>query len=102
MRGILRDKKGEQILLLDVRGFSGVTDIYILVSGNSPPHMKAMFEEVQHRLKQDGVYCYRRMGNAESGWMVLDYVDVVMHIFSSGVRRRYALEELWSAARRVE
>lgn len=102
IRDILRDKKGDNILLFDVRGISGVTDCYILVSGNSHPHMKAMFDEVQHRLKQTGIYCYRRAGNPESGWMVLDYFDVIIHIFSGEVRRRYGIEELWSDARRME
>jgi ribosome-associated protein len=60
-----------------------------------------MFNDVQHTLKQEGAYCYRRSGSPESGWMVLDYVDVVMHIFSGEMRTYYAIEELLEGAPRL-
>ena len=99
-RDVLRGKKGEDIALLDVRGMSGVTDYYLIVSGGSPPHLKALFREVMHELKQAGVPCYRKSGNPETGWMVLDYVDVIIHIFSPQARSYYAVEELWAGAPR--
>jgi ribosome-associated protein len=68
-----------------------------VVSGMSKPHLKALYGEVQHQLKQEGIQCYRRAGMAEGGWMVLDYVDVVIHIFLPESREFYALEELWTA-----
>lgn len=76
-----------------------MTDYYIVVTGGSPPHLKALFDEVQQVLKhEDGIHCYRRSGNAESGWLVLDYVDVVIHIFSRENREYYAIEDLWRGA----
>jgi ribosome-associated protein len=96
----LEDKKGSDIALLDVRGLSEVTDFCLLVSGTSPPHLKAMFEEIQHSLKAQGLHCYRRSGNPESGWLILDYVDVVIHMFLPEVRRYYAIEDLWPTAPR--
>lgn len=78
-----------------MRGRSEITDAYIVVSGSSPPHLKALFNEVQHQLKQKGVACYRRSGDPECGWMVLDYVDVIIHIFLETTRQYYAVETLW-------
>lgn len=95
-RAALVEKKGEAISLLDVRGLSGVTDYYIVASGSSPPHLKAMLNEVQHVLKNDGVHCYRKSGNPECGWLVIDYIDVVIHIFSSEARQYYTIEKLWA------
>ena len=91
----LESKKGGKIKLLDVRGVSGITDYFVIVSGSSSPHLKAMFEEVHYALKKDGVNCYRKTGNAESGWMVLDYVDVIVHILSAEAREYYGIETLW-------
>jgi len=61
----------------------------------SAPHIRALYEEVQHQLKQEGVPCYRRSGETEGGWMILDYVNVVVHLFVPDVREFYALETLW-------
>ncbi len=96
-RKILDDKKGQEITLVDVRGSSTVTDYMLVVSGLSTPHLKALFNELQSELKKLGASCYRRSGDAEGGWMVLDYVDLVIHIFLPETRAFYGLEELWTA-----
>jgi len=96
------EKKGEAIDLLDVKDLTGVTDYYLIASGSSAPHLKAMFNEVLHVLKNDGVRCYRKCGDPECGWLVIDYIDVVIHIFSVEARQYYAIEELWGEAPRVE
>ena len=92
----LDSKKGEDIAIYDVRGVSTVTDYYVVASGFSPPHLKAMFGGVQAELKKKDLRCYRRSGDPESGWMVLDYVDVIIHIFSAETRKYYQIEELWA------
>ena len=92
----LDDKKGENIVLRDLRGVSEITDYSVVVSGTSPPHLKALFNEVQHVLKQKGCRCYRKAGDPESGWMVLDYVELVIHIFEASKRDYYAIEDLWA------
>lgn len=98
---VLDDKQGVNIRVLDVRGVSGVADFFVIVTGTSPPHIKALFNAVQHAMKKDeGQPSFRRSGLAEGGWMVLDYVDVVIHIFSEDARRYYALEALWADAPR--
>lgn len=91
----LESKKGDNIAIHDVRDRSVVTDFYVVVSGFSPPHLKAMFNEVQQELKKAGARCYRKAGDPESGWLVLDFVDVIIHIFSDESRSYYAIEELW-------
>jgi ribosome-associated protein len=96
---ILEDKKGEDITLLDVKK-SGVADYFLLVSGTSAPHLKAMADEVQYALKHEGLPSYRRAGDQESGWIVLDYVEVIIHIFSNQTRHYYSIEDLWAKAPR--
>lgn len=98
----LDEKKGIDPLVLDVSELSNVTDYYVMVTGNSPPHVKALSEELHRSLKQQGLRTHRQSGTPDSGWVVMDYVDVVVHIFSPDARAYYALEELWSDARRVE
>jgi ribosome-associated protein len=99
---IIDDRKGENVVLLDVGEISSVTDMYMIVTGLSTPHLKALYDEVQHTLKKDGVHCYRKTGDAMCGWLVLDYVDLVIHIFSKEAREYYAIEELWEAAPRLD
>ncbi len=90
------------MVLLDVRKLSTVTDFFLMVTGNSAPHIKALADETAVSLKKSGMRCYRKSGTPESQWMVMDYVDVVVHIFSADTRAYYALEELWSDAERME
>ena len=100
-REALRAKKGEDVMLLDVRKISSINDYTLIVSGSSAPHLKALSNEVQTTLKEAGVYCYRRSGAPDDGWVALDYFDVVIHIFLTELRAYYALEELWAEAPRV-
>ena len=93
-------KKGEDIVLIDVQGLSSVTDYMLLATGSSPPHLKAMFSGVLQALKERGVTCYRHSGSSESGWIVMDYIDAVIHILSPEMRRYYAIEELCPTAPR--
>ncbi len=89
-------------MLLDVRELSTVTDYFLMVTGTSAPHIKALADETVVTLKKEGVRCYRRSGTPESRWIAMDLVDVVVHIFSAETRSYYALEELWSDAKRIE
>lgn len=101
-RAVLEDGKGIDIRLLDVRKVSSIADYVVIVTGNSAPHLKALFNEVNTTLKHEGLPSYRRAGEPEGGWMVLDYVDVVIHIFSPTARQYYAVEELWATAPPVD
>lgn len=97
----LESKKGVNPIILDVRELSNITDFFVIVHGNSSPHIKALAEEVHLRLKQEGVRNHRKSGSPESAWIAMDFVDVVVHVFSGETRQYYALEELWSDAERI-
>lgn len=79
-----------------------VTDYYLVASGSSAPHLKALVNEVLQELKHMGVPCYRKSGVPEAGWLVLDYLDVIIHVFLPETRRYYAVEELWAQSPRVQ
>lgn len=100
-RDILLSKKGEETLIFDIRGVSPVTDYFVIASGQTSPQLKAMMNGVQKELKHSGVDCHHRSGVPEDGWVVLDYLDVVIHIFQKELRDYYAIEELWAGARQV-
>ena len=100
-RKALLDKKGVNPILLDVRQVSSVADYYLIATGNSAPHLKAMAEELNHQLRSAGADRKRRAGEANSGWVVVDHHSVVVHLFLPHTREYYALEELWSDAPRV-
>jgi len=87
---------------MDVRELSSVTDYYVVATGNSSPHIKALADETQVALKKKGIKCHRKSGTPDSAWMVLDFLDVVIHLFSDETRSYYALEQLWSDAPRVD
>ena len=70
----------------------------MIATGLSGPHLRAMYDSVQRVLKDEGSTCYRRAGNPDGGWMVLDYVNVVIHVFSEAARRYYEIETLWAKA----
>jgi ribosome-associated protein len=100
-RTALEDTKGRDIVILDLQKLSNVTDYFVIVSGSSHPHLRALQEGVHARLKESGVVSYRRSTDSEGAWMCLDYVDVVVHIMSEEARAYYNLEELWAEAPRV-
>ena len=101
IRAAADDKKAMDVVELDVRTLSTVTDRVIIASGSSAPHLKAMQQEMCLRLKHAGHSVHRVSGTPESGWMVLDFIGVVVHLFTPDVRQYYALEELWGDAPRV-
>ena len=100
-RKALLDKKGVNPVLLDVRALSGVTDFYLIITGTSAPHLKAMVEELRHQHQTAGAARKRQAGDPDSGWLVVDCLDVVVHLFLPHIREYYALEDLWSDAPRV-
>ncbi|MDD5657831.1 MAG: ribosome silencing factor [Elusimicrobia bacterium] len=95
-------RKAENILVLDVRGISMVTDYFVIASGFAEPHLKAIRDEVEKQLRDDGVRPRGIDGVPHSHWVVMDYVDVLVHIFSKERRDFYCLEQLWGDAQRVE
>ena len=97
----LQDLMGQGISVLDMRDVSSVADFFVIVSGNSTPHLNALNEQLARHLKGLDARVYRKSGTADSGWLVLDFVDVVVHIMDAETRAFYDLEDLWSDAPRM-
>ena len=93
------NKKAEDLLVLDVRKLSSVTDFFVLASGSSQPHVRAIVDEVTEKLREDHGLRPRVVdGSPAGGWVVLDYFDVLVHVMHAQVRERYDLESLWGDA----
>jgi ribosome-associated protein len=90
-------------VILDLRGISSFTDFFVICSGTSEPHLKAIAGEIEQRLKEDhGIRPAAVDGFPASQWMVLDYLQVIVHVFHSDKRAFYSLEDLWGDAPRLE
>jgi len=101
-RQIALDKKAEDAMILDVRGISNVADFFFICTGTSEPHLKAIADEISRRLRNEGIRPLHRDGYPPSRWIVMDYNDVLIHIFHPELRQRYGLEDLWGDAKRVK
>lgn len=95
------EKKAENVKLLDVEGVSDLCDYVLIVSGQTAPQLKAISREIEHRLKERSVSSGHRSGSSDCGWIVLDYLSVVIHIFQTRTRAYYAIEDLWTRSRPV-
>jgi ribosome-associated protein len=95
------DKQGERIVVLDVRELIVITDFFVICSGGSDRQVRSMIDGIEESLRGLDRRPVRREGESETGWMLLDYVDVVVHVFSEEQRDYYDLERLWSDAPRV-
>ena len=97
------NKKAENIVILDVRKLSSVTDYFVIASGTSEPHLRAIVEEVTGQLRDEhGVRPLRTDGSIQGAWVVMDFFDVIVHVMRADVRERYDLESLWGDAKRVK
>ena len=96
------ENKAENILVKDLRGLSSITDFVVVCSGTSMPHLKAILRNVGNTLVEDHeVRPLRSEGLGDSRWVILDYVDVMVHIMLEDMRELYVLEELWADAEPV-
>ena len=100
VRSVLDSKKGENVVVMRITDVSSVADYMILCSGLNTPHLRALADEVvkQLRCENPPVAPHRRAGSAESEWLVLDYLDFIVHLFTPSMRTYYALERLWKDA----
>jgi ribosome-associated protein len=96
-------KKAAEIAVLDMRELVSYTDFLVICTAGNERQAKAIVDEVRFRLKRDeGLTPGQVEGAGAAGWIVLDYLDCVLHVFTSEARERYRLEELWRDAPRVE
>ena len=102
-RDFADNKKAENIVILDVRDLSSVTDYFVIASGTSEPHLRAIVGEITDRLREEhDLRPTRTDGSLQGAWVVLDFFDVIVHIMRTDARERYDLEGLWGDAARVK
>ena len=94
----LLDRKGYNIKRLDVSGLSPVSDVFIIASGSNRNQLEAMCDAVEEKCRDNEIYLKEREGRAEGGWILLDYDNIVVHIFSSEMREFYDLDHVWRGA----
>ena len=93
------EKKGEDTVVLDLRSITSVTDFFIITTGKSNVHLKALADEICEKLKkEENITPWHVEGYETQKWILLDYVDFVVHIFDSETRSFYSLEKLWDDA----
>lgn len=102
-RDLAENRKAENIVVLDVREVSSVTDYFVIASGTSEPHLRAITEEITDKLRTEHDLRPRAVdGTLQTAWVVLDYFDVIVHVMRADVRERYNLEGLWGDAPQVK
>lgn len=92
----LDSKKAENIQLIEIKNLTIIADYFIIVSGNSVTQTRALADEVEYRISQLGLKPDRIEGYSNANWIILDYKDVVVHVFYKETRDFYSLERLWS------
>lgn len=99
----LRDDKCTDVLVLDLRGHSHVTDFFVIATGTSDRQMRSAGDHVSDLGEKQGITLHRHnLREAQSKWVVLDFVDIIVHIFEAETRRYYDLETLWGDAQQIE
>jgi ribosome silencing factor RsfS/YbeB/iojap len=101
-RDFAENKKAENIVILDVRKLSSVTDYFVIASGGNEPHLRAIVNEITGRLwDEHHVRPRREEGGPAAAWHVLDFLDVIVHVMRTETREKYNLESLWGDAPRA-
>jgi ribosome-associated protein len=102
-RELADNRKAENVVVLDVRKLSSVTDYFVVASGTSEPHLRAITDEITDKLRADHDLRPRAVdGTLQTAWIVLDYFDVIVHVMRTDTRERYNLEGLWGDAPQVK
>lgn len=98
---IMLEKKAERIVVLKLKGINELTDFIVICHGNSTRQNNAIADEIQKKLrKEDKVKAFSVEGESEANWILLDYIDFIVHVFSPETREKYSLEKLWMDAKR--
>ncbi len=101
-RKLAENKKAENVVILDVRKVSSVTDYFVIATGTSEPHLRAIVDEITDQLEKEYALTPRaRDGLLTTNWVVIDYFDVILHVMRADARNHYNLEDLWGDAPRL-
>ncbi len=98
---IASDKKASDILLLDISDISTIADYFVICTGNNARQIQAIGDALNDDLKKQGARLLYREGGPDTGWVLLDYGDIIIHVFAPKEREYYRLERLWSEAKTV-
>ena len=102
LAAIADDKGATEVVALDVRPLVGYTDYLVICTARNERQAKAIHDEVRERMKGDGWLPARVEGEREAEWVLMDYLDAVLHVFTPELRERYRLEVLWGEAERLD
>ena len=95
------DKQADDLLVLDVRELTSIADYFIICSGNTSRQVKAIVDEIDYQLSKGRTYPHHVEGVPECRWVLMDYGDIVVHVFDTETREYYDLEGLWGDAHKV-
>ena len=98
----ISSKKGLNIKLIEIGDISSLADYMVIATGTSSTHVKALADEVEYKLDQAGISVSHIEGYRSNSWILLDYVDVIVHIFSDEAREFYDLERLWQDGKEID
>lgn len=100
--GFLDDHKAEDIVALDLREHANIAEYFVIATGANKPHLKALYDGLQRLFKDAGYKGFMKEGVPDSGWMIMDYHGIMVHIFERELREFYDLEKLWKDAPKVQ
>lgn len=96
------DRKAEEVMVLDLRGISSIADFFVICHGSSARQVVAISDNVETALRKSGRKRYHVEGRSRGNWVLMDYHDMVLHIFDRPTRAFYSLEKLWSDAKKMD
>ena len=97
------DKKANDIKVLDIKDLTTIADYFVICHGNSSSQMGAIFDEIEEKLKkEDGILMQNLSSHSSDQWLLMDYGDVIVHIFNAESREFYAIEHLWADAQDID
>ncbi len=96
---LIQNKKGYDIKILDLKNLSSIADYFVICSADADRQVKAIADEVDEKLSKQGIKCFHKEGYDTLNWVILDYFDVMLHVFKADSRTYYNLEKLWGDAK---
>ena len=99
---LIFNKKGYDVRIIDLRSLTTFSDFFVICSADSDTQVKAIADEVDKSLRDEGIKCWHKEGYTALSWVLLDYVDVVVHVFKKEAREFYNIEKLWGDAPSIE